>query len=147
MAGASLNGPVSLVEAGPFCCPSFDSQPNRKRGIDSPLLFPNTPWQGLKPATRSKRPTRTDSESTLKLPAFRQPQKAQLRRELPAGDDWLFKVKYDGYRAQAAIGGDKVRIYSSSGIDWTGKQFAWLVPAFRDLRPGPPDRQRGLRAR
>ena len=92
---------------------------------------------GLKPATRTKRPTGTDSESTLELPAFRQPQKAQLRRELPTGNDWLFEVKYDGYRAQAAIAGENVRIYSSSGIDWTGKQFAWLVPAFSELGPGP----------
>lgn len=92
---------------------------------------------GLKPATRLKRLTRTDSESTLKLPAFRPPQKAQLRRALPIGADWLYEVKYDGYRAQAALAGDRVRIYSSSGIDWTGKQFAWLVPAFRELGPAP----------
>lgn len=93
---------------------------------------------GVSPANRSKRGTpRTDSESTLTLPAFRQPQKAQLRRELPSSGDWLYEVKYDGYRAQAAIAGDRVRIYSSSGIDWTGKQFAWLAPAFRNLGPGP----------
>lgn len=92
---------------------------------------------GLSPATRTKRPPRTDSESTLKLPAFLQPQKAQLRRELPAGTDWLYEVKYDGYRAQAAIAGGRVRIFSSSGIDWTDKQFAWLAPAFRELGRGP----------
>lgn len=88
-------------------------------------------------APRSKRTPRRDSESTLTLPAFRQPQKAQLRRELPKGDDWLFEVKYDGYRAQAAVAGNQVRLYSSSGIDWTGKQFAWLAPHFRELGPGP----------
>jgi bifunctional non-homologous end joining protein LigD len=88
-------------------------------------------------APRTKRTPRRDSESTLTLPAFRQPQKAQLRRELPEGDDWLFEVKYDGYRAQAAVAGDQVRIYSSSGIDWTGKQFAWLAPHFRELGTGP----------
>ncbi|MGN6489890.1 MAG: non-homologous end-joining DNA ligase [Devosia sp.] len=85
----------------------------------------------------TKRPTRTDSESTLILPAFRQPQKAQLRRDLPKGDDWLFEVKYDGYRSQAAIAGDRVRLYSSSGLDWTGKQFAWLAPHFRAVGHGP----------
>jgi bifunctional non-homologous end joining protein LigD len=56
---------------------------------------------------------------------------------LPKGDDWLFEVKYDGYRAQAAVAGDQVRIYSSSGIDWTGQQFAWLAPPFRELGKGP----------
>lgn len=92
---------------------------------------------GLKPATRTKRAKRTDSDSTLKLPAFRPPQKAQLRRSLPKDEGWLYEVKYDGYRAQAAIAGDRVRLYSSSGIDWTDKQFAFLVPAFRELGPGP----------
>jgi bifunctional non-homologous end joining protein LigD len=93
---------------------------------------------GLSPANRPKRGTpRGDSESTLTLPAFRQPQKAQLRRDLPASGEWLYEVKYDGYRAQAAVTGDRVRIYSSSGIDWTAKQFAWIAPAFRELGPGP----------
>lgn len=34
---------------------------------------------GLKPATRTKRAARTDSDSTLRVPTFRPPQKAQLR--------------------------------------------------------------------
>ncbi|RYD60609.1 MAG: DNA ligase D, partial [Verrucomicrobiaceae bacterium] len=93
---------------------------------------------GLKPGPRTKRPTRTDSESTLTLPVFHQPQKALLRRELPADKDWLYEVKYDGYRAQAGIAGDLVRIYSSSGIDWTARQFAWLVPHLRKLGGGSP---------
>lgn len=101
-------------------------------------VVPEYPMAGLTPATRTTRAApRRDPESTLKLADFRLPQKAQLRRALPASGDWLYEVKYDGYRAQAAIAGDRVRIYSSSGIDWTGKQFAWLAPAFLALGPGP----------
>lgn len=93
---------------------------------------------GLSPSPHTRRgPARRDSESSPHLPAFLQPQKAQLRRALPASGDWLYEVKYDGYRAQAAVAGDRLRVYSSSGFDWTGKQFAWLVPAFRELAPGP----------
>lgn len=93
---------------------------------------------GLSPSPHTRRgPARRDSESIPHLPAFLQPQKAQLRRALPASGDWLYEVKYDGYRAQAAVAGDRLRVYSSSGFDWTGKQFAWLVPAFRELAPGP----------
>jgi bifunctional non-homologous end joining protein LigD len=68
-------------------------------------------------ATRQKRTPRRDSESTLKLPAFRPPQLATLTPKVPAGDGWLFEMKYDGYRAMAAIAGDQVRIYTRNGHD------------------------------
>ena len=38
---------------------------------------------------------------------------------LPSGKDWLFEVKFDGYRALAATSGDDVRIFSRNGKDWT----------------------------
>jgi hypothetical protein len=40
---------------------------------------------------------------------------------LPEGPDWLFEVKFDGYRALAAASGDHVRIYTRSGKDWTDR--------------------------
>ena len=62
-----------------------------------------------------KRSSRRDSDSTqLILPAFRQPQLASLERQVPSGNSWLFEMKFDGYRMQAAIAGDQVRLLS----DW-----------------------------
>jgi len=90
---------------------------------------------GLKPATRTKRPRRTDSDSTPTLPAFRPPQLASLVKQVPQGDDWLFEVKYDGYRCQAAIAGDKVRLYTRRGHDWTDR-FGYIVPALARLTKG-----------
>lgn len=90
----------------------------------------------VRAASRSKAQRRRDSESTPKLPAFRPPQKANLHDDLPSGDDWLFEIKYDGYRCEAAIAGHQVRLYSRSGIDWSAKQFARLVPHFRGLTTG-----------
>jgi bifunctional non-homologous end joining protein LigD len=55
---------------------------------------------------------------------------------LPAGDSWLYEMKYDGYRAVAAVAGDQVRIYSRGGLDWSAKQFRYLVPAFSRLTKG-----------
>ncbi len=40
-----------------------------------------------------------------KLPDFRPPQLATLVTEIPEGDGWLFEMKFDGYRAIAAIAG------------------------------------------
>lgn len=39
----------------------------------------------------------------------------------PDGDKWIHEIKYDGYRMQAAVSGDAVRLYTRTGLDWTGK--------------------------
>jgi bifunctional non-homologous end joining protein LigD len=91
----------------------------------------------VKAAAHPKRSARRDSESTpFKLPDFRLPQLATLRDKLPAGDSWLYEMKYDGYRAMAAVAGEQVRVFTRSGLDWSGKQFAYLVPAFSKLTEG-----------
>jgi bifunctional non-homologous end joining protein LigD len=69
------------------------------------------------------------------LPAFRPPQLATLTSKVPVGDGWLFEMKYDGYRAMAAVAGDQVRIFTRNGHDWT-KQFGYLVPALSRLTKG-----------
>ncbi|MCC6927605.1 MAG: DNA ligase D [Gemmatimonadaceae bacterium] len=37
----------------------------------------------------------------------------------PAGDDWYHEIKYDGYRLQASVSGEAVRLYTRAGLDWT----------------------------
>lgn len=44
-------------------------------------------------------------------------------------------MKYDGYRCQAAISGDQVRLYSRNGHDWT-KQFGYVAPSLTNLTGG-----------
>jgi bifunctional non-homologous end joining protein LigD len=56
-----------------------------------------------------------------KPPAFVDPQLATLADTLPKGDNWLFEVKLDGYRALAAAAGDDVHIYTRSGNNWTDR--------------------------
>lgn len=83
----------------------------------------------------AKRSPRLDSESTLTLPAFRSPQLATLAGRVPEGEGWLFEMKFDGYRAIAAIAGNQVRIYTRNSHDWT-RQFGYLVPALSKLTKG-----------
>ena len=56
-----------------------------------------------------------------KFPKFREPQKATLVDEVPTGSAWLHEMKYDGYRCLIAIAGGAARIYTRTGLDWTGK--------------------------
>ncbi len=92
--------------------------------------------RAVKAAPRTKRPSRRDSESTpLILPQFRPPQLATLERRVPTGANWLFEMKLDGYRMQAAIAGDQVRLYTRKGHDWT-RQFGYVAPALSRLTKG-----------
>ncbi|MEN3745910.1 DNA ligase D [Sphingomonas sp. HF-S3] len=56
-----------------------------------------------------------------KRPDFHEPQLATLVDAVPAGNQWLHEVKYDGYRALVALGQGGARVFTRSGLDWTGK--------------------------
>ena len=52
------------------------------------------------------------------MPLFLAPQLATLVEEPPAGD-WIYELKFDGYRIVARIDGDDVRLFTRNGNDWT----------------------------
>jgi ATP dependent DNA ligase domain len=47
---------------------------------------------------------------------------------VPDGPDWLHEVKYDGYRLRLERDGDRVRLITRGGYDWT-KRYPWIVEA------------------
>lgn len=71
---------------------------------------------GDKPIKKSK----SGSPSRV-LPAFCEPALATLVDEVPQGENWLFEVKFDGYRALASVSGGKAIIHTRSGLDWTDR--------------------------
>lgn len=73
--------------------------------------------------------------SAPRLPRFRTPQLATLVAQVPAGDGWIYEMKYDGYRCLAAIAGSRVRLYTRSGQDWT-QRFSRLVEPLAALTAG-----------
>ncbi|WP_442581793.1 DNA ligase D [Mesorhizobium sp. ASY16-5R] len=56
-----------------------------------------------------------------KIPDFIEPMLATLRTQPPAGGEWLHEVKFDGYRIQAHVDGDKLKLLTRKGLDWTPK--------------------------
>lgn len=54
-------------------------------------------------------------------PAFVAPALATLSETLPGGADWLYEIKFDGYRALLAASGDEVHVYTRNGHDWTAR--------------------------
>jgi bifunctional non-homologous end joining protein LigD len=49
------------------------------------------------------------------------PMLATLAQELPRGDDWLFEVKWDGYRALGYVRDGEAKLVSRNGNDLTGR--------------------------
>jgi bifunctional non-homologous end joining protein LigD len=52
---------------------------------------------------------------------------------LPRGDQWLYELKFDGFRGLAIKEGKKVRLYSRNGRDLS-KRFPPIVEAVRGLQ-------------
>jgi bifunctional non-homologous end joining protein LigD len=85
------------------------------------------------------------------LPATLEPQLASLVSRAPAGD-WLYEIKFDGYRMLARVDGPKdVRLFTRRGNDWTTRfptlhaelLAARLAPGWYDgefVLPGPDGR-------
>jgi bifunctional non-homologous end joining protein LigD len=69
--------------------------------------------------TVSKRKAR--SATSARLPAFVEPMQAKLVESLPSGD-WIYEIKFDGYRALALRGDSEARVLSRDEKD-LGRKF------------------------
>jgi bifunctional non-homologous end joining protein LigD len=58
---------------------------------------------------------------------------ARLVRTLPEGHEWEYELKLDGYRLEAIKDGDKVRLYSRRGNDFTRK-FAKIATSVSKIK-------------
>src|SRR5262249_50084402 len=67
------------------------------------------------------------------LPAFLEPSLASLCDSPPSGPKW---VKYNGYRMQARIEGQDIRLLTRKNLDRT-KPFCSIAAALKELRVGP----------
>ncbi|MGH8721147.1 MAG: DNA polymerase ligase N-terminal domain-containing protein, partial [Burkholderiales bacterium] len=96
------------------------------RDLAAIAAAPEAIWGGKDGAidldSKEKRaPPRRRATTGGKLPAFVEPALATLVEAVPRGAKWLFEMKFDGYRAITAAAGDKVRIHTRSGLDWTAR--------------------------
>jgi bifunctional non-homologous end joining protein LigD len=69
------------------------------------------------------------------LRLFVEPSLASPAERPPKGEQWRHEIKFDGYRMQARIDGDEVRLLTRKGLDWT-ERFASVAEALRELNLG-----------
>jgi bifunctional non-homologous end joining protein LigD len=70
----------------------------------------------------------TEGAVKAEMPTSLEPMLATLGNAVPSGSDWLYEVKWDGYRALCFIEGGKVRMVSRRGTK-LDKQFAPVAQA------------------
>jgi len=83
-----------------------------------------------KAPTPAAKPMRRKAKSAF--PDTLSPQLATLVEAPPAGD-WLYEIKFDGYRMLTRIEGDDVRLFTRNGHDWT-ERLPELVKAFKGMK-------------
>jgi bifunctional non-homologous end joining protein LigD len=84
---------------------------------------------------RGKLPAKRSRSQRLPLPDFIEPCLATLVDSVPEDPNWVHEIKFDGYRLQARIAGDDVRLLTRNGLDWTHR-FSALQDELRRLKLG-----------
>lgn len=84
---------------------------------DSVLSDRSLPVKPRAPAQRKPAPGKAVKRP---LPETLKPQLATLVDSPPEGD-WLYEIKFDGYRILARIDEGEVRLFTRNGHDWTSK--------------------------
>src|ERR1700722_9622920 len=79
----------------------------------------------------ARKKTRRRSLGPVEIPKFVEPMKAKPVSQAPPGN-WLYELKFDGYRAVALKGGAEVRLLSRNEKD-LGKKFSSVVEAVTEL--------------
>jgi bifunctional non-homologous end joining protein LigD len=93
---------------------------------------------GARQSRRRQAPAADNAAAALpgeaaELPKLLKPQLATLVDAVPRhAEDWLYEMKFDGYRLMIRIDGADLRLYTRNGHDWSAK-LPHLVEAFREL--------------
>ena len=92
--------------------------------------------QAQKTRSRSKPPAKPSRKKAAKvaMPDGLSPELATLVESPPAGD-WIYEIKYDGYRIMARIKAGEVTLFSRNGHDWTAR-MAPQAKALEKLKLG-----------
>jgi bifunctional non-homologous end joining protein LigD len=76
------------------------------------------------------------SRPTPKPPAVVTPMAAQIVKMLPEGDDWIYELKFDGYRALIIKDEQQVELRSRKNKDLTGMYPGIAAAGMRLSRQG-----------
>jgi bifunctional non-homologous end joining protein LigD len=103
--------PLAPLEGAPAAAPAAAI---KRAGRTASAVAKATAAQAIDPST-------LDGAHKAALPATLSPQLATLAKAAPTHGDWLYEIKFDGYRLMTRIAKGKATIITRGGHDWTHK--------------------------
>jgi bifunctional non-homologous end joining protein LigD len=91
-----------------------------KKTAPKKLIAPEKTTKAAKGSTVKKKPV-SDHQAGKKLHRFITPMFAKPGGKPFDSEDWIFELKWDGYRAVAEIDSDNVKFYSRNGLSFANK--------------------------
>lgn len=80
--------------------------------------------------------SRTNGRQSRMQPlAFVEPMKCHLVRQIPEGPKWSYEIKLDGYRIEAGVDKDQVKLFTRRANDLS-RAFPTIAQSLRELPPG-----------
>ncbi|MDE1995412.1 MAG: non-homologous end-joining DNA ligase [Rhizobiaceae bacterium] len=99
------------------------------RSRSKPLLANDRP---LKSRVRKPRDPSQPNLPFDPMPERIEPCLALLKQKPPSGPQWIYEIKFDGYRLAIHVDHGRVRVITRGGHDWT-ERFPAIVAAARKL--------------
>ncbi|WP_332825104.1 DNA ligase D [Ramlibacter sp.] len=113
-----------------------DEMPDSVRTLaDRPGAVASAGGRAAAPAAAAAHASSGPPEGARKaaLPATLQPELAVLVDEPPQDpEQWIFEIKFDGYRMLARVEGGEIQLVTRNGNDWTSR-LSGLVAALRGM--------------
>lgn len=103
----------------------FETSVRSGRTFDDLLAKRKTP--------KRKKASQAAKAKAAPFPAFVKPLLCKSAVQPPTGDEWLYEMKYDGYRLQVAVADGAAVVRTRKGLDWTGR-FPTIADAAGRLR-------------
>lgn len=109
--------PDSVAAIAPVLLPTKSTASPRAQHSPANKAARSLPTTGLKIATKA-----SPKKAVVPLPPKLSPQLATLVEAPPADtDEWIWELKFDGYRLMARLEDGRARLFTRNGNDWTGK--------------------------
>lgn len=96
------------------------------------IKIENNNWLAIK--SEDEYCTKVKIKKNIKLPFKKiSPQLATLKNQIPKGKNWIYEIKYDGYRIIAYSEKNKVKLLSRNNIEYT-KKFDSISKSLKEIK-------------